>query len=338
MKTLNIDLLNTGLILISFLLAYWLPFELFLLAYAILGPLHYFTEINWIRDKNYFVANNKLWIYLTIVFSLLLSIPLLLRLPIFEAYQDQDFVRQLTHYLPPYLNSLFFIAIVCAIAFIGFKRKRDQYLIIALGSSLAILFNRYPSYHLIFGILVPTVIHVYLFTLLFMWYGNLKSNSKIGYFNVLLMVLIPFIIAYIGFSAQNIVIGETTEDIYRQNSFHILNVNISEMLGLTDGKSFSFFRIFDIKIQMFISFAYTYHYLNWFSKTTVIGWHKMLTQKRSVLIIVLWVASISLYFYNYRIGLILLLFLSLLHVFMEFPLNVISVKAIGKSIFNPKKI
>jgi hypothetical protein len=337
MKTLNIDLLNTGLILLSFLLAYWLPFELFLLAYAILGPLHYFTEINWIRDKNYFVANNKLWIYLTIVFSLLLSIPLLLRLPVFETYQDRDLVRQIVYYLPTYLNSCFFIAIACAIAFVAFKQKLHQYLVIALGVVLAVLLHFFPLYHIIIGILLPTVIHVYLFTILFMWYGNLKSNNKIGYFNVLLMVLIPFIIAYMSFSTHNLSIGETTNSIYRQNSFHLLNINISKLLGLSDGTTFSFFRIFDIKIQIFISFAYTYHYLNWFSKTTVIGWHKMLTQKRSILIIALWVVSVGLYFYNYKIGLTLLLFLSLLHVFMEFPLNVISIKAIGKSIFNPKK-
>jgi len=337
MKARNVDLLNTGLIVISFLLAYWLPFELFLLAYAILGPLHYFTEINWIRDKEYFVANNKLWISLTIIFSLLLSIPVLLRLSVFGAYQDHKIIREIILYVPKYLNSCFFIAIACAIAFIGFKQKIYQYITIALGVILAVLLHYFSIYHIIFGIFVPTLIHVYLFTLLFMWYGNLKSKSKIGYFNVILMVLVPFIIAYMSFSLFTISIGETTENIYRQNSFHLLNVNISKLLGLSDGTTFSFYRIFDVKIQMFISFAYTYHYLNWFSKTTVIGWHKKLTQKRSIFIVSLWIASVALYFYNYKIGLTLLLFLSLLHVFMEFPLNVISIKAIGNSIFNPKK-
>jgi hypothetical protein len=151
------------------------------------------------------------------------------------------------------------------------------------------------------------------------------------------MALIPFIIAYVSFSIYDISLGKTTEGIYRQNSFYLINVNISKLLGLSDGTAFSFFSIIDIKIQMFISFAYTYHYLNWFSKTTIIGWHKKLTQKRSIFIILLWIASIALYFYDYLIGLTVLLFLSLLHVFMEFPLNIISIKSIGKSIFNPKK-
>lgn len=337
MKTLNIDLLNTGLILTSFLLAYWLPFELFLLAYAILGPLHYFTEINWIRDKSYFVSNNKLWIYLTIVFSSLLSIPLLVRLPIFDAYQEHAMVRQIIYYLPIYLNSCFFIAIAAAIAFVGFKKKSYQYLIIALGAVLAILLHFFTLYHVIIGILLPTVIHVYLFTLLFMWYGNLKSNNKIGYFNVILLALIPILIIYISLPRFGHDVTLDIQNIYAENRFYILNTTISKIFGITDGSNFSFYNIIDVKIQIFIAFAYTYHYLNWFSKTTIIGWHKTLTRKRSRLILVLWVASVALYFYNYKIGLTLLLFLSLLHVFMEFPLNVISIKAIGKSIFNPKK-
>ncbi|WP_046759064.1 hypothetical protein [Kordia jejudonensis] len=337
MKSQNVDLLNTGLIVVSLICAYWLPFELFLFAYAVLGPLHYFTEINWIRDKQYFVSNNKFWIWLTITFSLLISIPLLLRLPIFDAFQENSIIHQIIYYLPTYLNSCFFIAIACAIAFVGFKKKLHQYVTIALGVVLAVLLHFYPLYHVIFGVLLPTVIHVYLFTLVFMWYGNLKSNSKIGYFNVALLFAIPFLIAFIDFSLYGFSIGETTLDIYRQNSFHWLNVNISKLLGFSDGTSFSLSNIIDVKIQIFIAFAYTYHYLNWFSKTTVIGWHKKLTQKRSLFIIGLWIVSVALYFYDYRIGLTLLLFLSLLHVFMEFPLNIISFKAIGASIFNPKK-
>lgn len=337
MKTLNIDFLNTGLILVSFLLAYWLPFELFLLVYAILGPLHYFTEINWIRDKNYFVANNKLWIYLTIVFSLLLSIPLLVRLPIFDAYREHTIVHQIIYYLPIYLNSCFFIAIAAAIAFVAFKKKSHQYLTIALGTVLAVLLHFFPLYHVIIGILLPTVIHVYLFTLLFMWYGNLKSNNKIGYFNVILLALIPILIIYISLPRLGYDVTLDIQNIYRENSFYRLNENISNILGIADRSTFSFHNLIDVKIQIFIAFAYTYHYLNWFSKTTIIGWHKTLTQKRSILILVLWLASVALYFYNYKIGLTLLLFLSLLHVFMEFPLNVISIKAIFNNYFNPKK-
>ncbi|WP_298420079.1 hypothetical protein [uncultured Kordia sp.] len=337
MKTYNVDLLNTGLIIISLIFAYWLPFELFIFVYAVLGPLHYFTEINWIRDKEYFVENNKIWISLTIIFCVLLSIPLLLRLPVFEAFKDATITKQIAYYVPKYLNSCSFLIIAFAIAFVGFKKKIHQYIVIILGVILAVLLHFYELYQVIFGILVPTVIHVYLFTLLFMWYGNLKSKSRIGYFNVLLLFAVPFIIAFVDFSLYNFSIGETTVGIYNQNKFHMLNMTISKFFGFSNGTTFSLTNLIDVKIQIFIAFAYTYHYLNWFSKTTVIGWHKKLTQKRSLLILTLWIVSVGLYFYDYKIGLTLLFFLSLLHVFMEFPLNVISIKSIGASIFNPKK-
>ncbi len=102
MKTYNVDLLNTGLIIISLIFAYWLPFELFIFVYAVLGPLHYFTEINWIRDKEYFVENNKIWISLTIIFCVLLSIPLLLRLPVFEVFKDATITKKIAYYVPKY--------------------------------------------------------------------------------------------------------------------------------------------------------------------------------------------------------------------------------------------
>ena len=55
-----------------------------------------------------------------------------------------------------------------------------------------------------------------------------------------------------------------------------------------------------------------------------------ITQKKSILIGMLWFVSVGLYFYNYSIGLAVLLFLSLLHVVMEFPLNIMTIKEIIK--------
>ena len=43
-----------------------------------------------------------------------------------------------------------------------------------------------------------------------------------------------------------------------------------------------------ILLMRFIAFAYTYHYLNWFSKTEIIRWHKV-PKKRFIVVLVLWV-------------------------------------------------
>lgn len=86
-----------------------------------------------------------------------------------------------------------------------------------------------------------------------------------------------------------------------------------------------------ILITRFIAYAYTYHYLNWFSKTSVIQWHKIPKQQLFV-IISLWIISIVLYASNYYTGLMALYFLSFLHVVLEFPLNFQSFKQIGEQL------
>ncbi len=74
MNTKEIDILNVILIIVSLVLAFHMPFGLFLFAYGVLGPLHYLTEINWLNEKNYFIKETK-WIWLLVFFVLILSIP-----------------------------------------------------------------------------------------------------------------------------------------------------------------------------------------------------------------------------------------------------------------------
>ena len=88
----------------------------------------------------------------------------------------------------------------------------------------------------------------------------------------------------------------------------------------------------------FLAFAYTYHYLNWFSKVEIIKWHHM-PKRRVVVLGGLYVLSIGIYLYDYAIGLTALLFLSLLHVILEFPLNAITFKSLSQAAFSriPRK-
>jgi hypothetical protein len=86
----------------------------------------------------------------------------------------------------------------------------------------------------------------------------------------------------------------------------------------------------------FIAFAYTYHYLNWFSKTSVIKWH-LVPRKTLIATIITWLVSISFYIYDYNLGMKVLFFLSFLHVFLEFPLNIVSFTGIGKELMSLAK-
>src|ERR1700693_2489084 len=57
-STQIINYFNIGLILVSFAIALYLPFELFLFAYAILGPGHYLTEIFWLQKRRFFTKGS----------------------------------------------------------------------------------------------------------------------------------------------------------------------------------------------------------------------------------------------------------------------------------------
>src|SRR5450432_3798990 len=59
----TINHINIGLMIVSCAAAFALPFELFLFSYAVLGPLHYLTQIAWMHDRGYFTrdARSKRW-------------------------------------------------------------------------------------------------------------------------------------------------------------------------------------------------------------------------------------------------------------------------------------
>ena len=65
----RINHLNTGLIVVAGFAAYALPFELFLFSYAVLGPLHYLTEISWLHDRSYFSHGKETpWVLLGLTY------------------------------------------------------------------------------------------------------------------------------------------------------------------------------------------------------------------------------------------------------------------------------
>ncbi|MFM7387345.1 MAG: hypothetical protein ACKO5L_04225, partial [Bacteroidota bacterium] len=69
----RINYVNIGLMGITAVLAFFLPFETFLFAYAFLGPLHYLTEISWLHDRQYF-SKGKYDFVILLVIGILLSI------------------------------------------------------------------------------------------------------------------------------------------------------------------------------------------------------------------------------------------------------------------------
>ena len=327
MVVLNIDKINLGLIIISFLLACLLPFELFLFGYAVLGPLHYLTETNWIIGKSYFVVNNY-WKYIVVFGAIIYSVPYIVGLPVVKSVLNDTIIQLLTVQLSNYTNSIMLLVFINALVFLFTNKNKALWISLLL--TLLISFFSFTSevYVLINGLLLPTIIHVYLFTILFMIYGLRKSKSAIGILNVFLMLLLPLSLPFIDTDIFKYQFPDFVKETYTENSFHYLNASLAKLLGVYDDLKFFFYEKVDLRIQIFIAFSYIYHYLNWFSKTTIIGWHKQLTTKKSIVIILFWMLILACYMYSYRLGLVVSIFLSVLHVMLEFPLNMITIKAL----------
>jgi hypothetical protein len=325
-RPLNIDVLNIFLIFLSGVLAYFFPLELFLLSYAILGPLHYLTEINWLNSKNYFNSSkSKWWLLVGLSCSLFLVAPRLYA----------AFFPDASEWLSDFFIALSFwttgaIFLSFALAFIfSFTLSLIQRLgLIVLALAVAYFLNASEPYYMIFGLLVPTIIHVYLFTLLFMFYGARKGNSRPGYASVLLALLIPLVYVFIPIDTYAYLFPDVLKSAFTETKLHYIPVLFAKFLGLSEGKNFFFYEELELRLMMFISFIYLYHYLNWFSKTTVISWHKKLTKRTSLLIALTWAFLLFLFYHNFMLGFLASLFLSFLHVILEFPLNVQSIKSL----------
>ncbi|MEY3585561.1 MAG: hypothetical protein RLZZ243_625, partial [Bacteroidota bacterium] len=273
--------------------------------------------------------------------------------------------------------------------------------------------------------LVPTLIHVYVFTGLFMLFGALKNRSVSGMWQMVGFVAIPLLLVFAipvdtkaplskfgkdahyakgdGFFSTNVSIIDhfnlTDNPVYtnsdfvsfvKKNDFKQANaqynfISKANLNGLVDSlskipnkaylikkqplnpnfqvdnilllfskegmldeyqmkpipaKLFTGFSLekyasvvynssVGIMLMRFIAFAYLYHYLNWFSKTEVIRWHKV-PKIRFAAVVILWIAASVFYTMDYSLGLSVLFFLSFTHVLLEFPLNIMSIVGIGK--------
>jgi hypothetical protein len=325
MKVLLIDRLNIILILVSAILAYFFPLSLFILAYAILGPLHYFTEINWLHERQYYFQKKKyVWLVIGLIASSILVLPKLL----FEYVNLNSDQQAFWTFVNSWSNAALFVSLVLAVS--GLLAKKIWHWILAsvIAISGAFLLNGSDVYTMLIGLFVPTIIHVYLFTIIFMIYGAKKSKSRMGYWAAAIGIIMPVFFVFLPVSSSLYQFIPSFKDIYLGNNFHVTPVIFAKYLGISEGKTFFFYEHMELRLMMFISFIYCYHYLNWFSKTTVIQWHKMLTIKRTLLIAIFWLICLILFYIDFRLGFLFSLFFSFLHVILEFPLNALSIKGV----------
>jgi hypothetical protein len=297
----RIDLAHLGLLLAALALAYLLPFELLILSYAVLGPAHYLTEISWLHDRRYFLPHRGI--------ALLLS---------------------LTALGAMFVADPFWLGVVVSFSFVACailaRMGTGAWALAVLGcaaGSFAVL-CRFDLPFAIAWALIPSVIHVSVFTLVFMAVGAHKAGSRAQL--AIVLAYISAIGAILVFPPSSATVIPALAGLGREY-FGDIAPALGRLFGHPDLR-------FDARITGLLSFVYTYHYLNWFIKADVIRWAAV-PKPRLAGIAVLSAAATGLYFYNYLYGFLVLLLLSLIHVLLEFPLNSLSIGQLGAAILRP---
>jgi len=327
---LQVDRLQIGLMLLSLALAFALPFELFLFSYAVLGPLHYLTELTWLKKRDFFANGKRDWWWLTVI--------------VVAAVFSAKFVvgSFAIEGLAQYSQFFAFLAFASALLFVTIGNATLRF--IAAGVLLVGLLtfaDVTAREWFLFSLFTTTILHVSLFTGAFMLFGALKSKSVTGYVGVVLLFAC-FAIALFAPATTGSAVSSYVSESY-SGGFRTLNAELARLFDLgtvahVDGSS-RFGSAADlfrspggIAIQRLIAFAYTYHYLNWFSKTSIIGWAKV-DRRLLAGAVILWIASVALYAKNFDLGARWLFALSYAHVLLEFPLNHRSFVGIGQELY-----
>lgn len=295
------DAAHLGLMLAALALSYALPFELVLLSYVFLGPAHYLTEISWLHDRQYFLPHRGIALALAVT-ALAVS-----------------FVENAAWFGIVVWSAL----IACAILSGARTALQAMVLVIAAIAATVWLYNQSAGFA-IAGVLLPTLIHVSLFTFVFMVLGAMRSRSPVQFALAGLYVagLLMILIVPPSPSTAIPVLAKLA-----QESFGNVPQALGRALGMPG-------LTLDARITGLLSFVYTYHYLNWFIKAEVIRWADV-PKARLAAIAALSAAATAFYFYDYVLGFAVLLSLSLTHVLLEFPLNAVSLRQLGATLVSP---
>ncbi len=327
----KIDSINIVLMLFSFIAALIYPFELFLFSYIILGPLHYMTELSWLKERNFFTHAASLWPILLIIGLAVVALIILIDLDHTLGLVDHPLTTEV------YISRAL-IALIAAAFFLSYFLNKPTKRGILVGIGLiAFTIGQFLSsnfyFSMIIGILIPTLIHTTLFTGAFILDGALKSRSTLGILSFVVFVICNLLFFVIPDIDGRLLSNPYVQNIFLEGDFFRINQSVNSVIySVSD--TFVLDSPNGLRIQGFIAFAYTYHYLNWFSKTEVIKWYKV-PKGQLLLSASIWILSIALHLIDVKVGIMFIALLSMLHVIMEFPLNHRSFVSIGRTLTAP---
>ncbi len=292
-------------LVVSAVAAILAPLQVFIFVYAFVGPLHYLTEIAWLKKKGFYfgdgAVSERVYVAVAAVLCVVVSI-------------DFYVHRRLTGYAVGILMVLSLGALV----------KKPYVLISALVAGYVAKFFVHGLVMFV-GTILPTIVHVYVFTMLFMLSGLVRERGRpglawvrwINWINPFLLLGLPVALAMARWNYP----APGSYWIHAEAGFSSLHGYLVGLLGhnlhpdatiLADPAAAGVLR--------FLAFIYLFHYLNWFAKTELLQWHRVSLRSWGW-IAALYSVSVGCYLWNFVVGFYLVNFLSMLHVFLEFPLN-----------------
>lgn len=286
-------------LLVSAAAAIAAPLQTFLIVYAFIGPLHYLTEIAWLRKKNFYSANGLLASPAYVLIASVLAI---------AVSADIYFHRGITAYS---IGLLVLLSLS--------TRVRNPWLLLAAVATGLLAHHTFHAFDLFLAAILPTIVHVYVFTLLFMLTGLIreKKRSLLAWVNPALLLTLPVLLL----TLRRQYASPRPYWIAAERGFVSIHGYLVHLLGsnlhpdatiLADPAAAGVLRV--------LAFIYLFHYLNWFTKTELLQWHHVSARSWTA-ILFLYAISTGIYIWNFTIGFYIVNFLSLLHVFLEFPLN-----------------
>jgi hypothetical protein len=207
-KDNKINTLNIGLMILSCAAAFIMPFEVFLFAYAFLGPLHYLTEISWLHDRQYYSKGKYDYIFLLAIGLIITWDYISYRYHLWPYSGDAttDYEKAVTMNIGDkflmiallggiilaFVKNLWF-KVACLFLIFAFV---NNWLHVDLDEEGKAVRNDSTILYILTSF-VPTLIHVYVFTGLFILYGALKSRSISGLISFIIFVVCPLLLIFL---------------------------------------------------------------------------------------------------------------------------------------------
>lgn len=313
----RVDWINIALIMGCTLLARAWPHQMLMGSFCVLGPAHYLTQMSWMADKRHFLAPGgaRQSAFVGSCWAVALAVALLAA----AGSREMGAVSAVG------MAAAWGAAIMaCLPEKAGGPTRAAAVagLPIAVGCGLAwgppwLA----PPLLGVFAVAMPTLIHVFLFTAMFMLGGALRSKSAPGMGAVVLLAA----------CAASFFELPLEQGAPSQLAGLSLFTPIAQMLsGLSGLSAEGAAAGVPSSVFGFLAFVYSYHYLNWFSKTEAIAWHRI-PRRRMAILAGVYCAMLGSYALSMELGLALSVFAASLHIFLELPLDARAMAGLWRS-------